>query len=626
MLTNVSARMTADGQLGLYWDQSRDVFSTFYIYRNGALWYTQKEKNVKFTDLEDGETVNLKLVTYRGISDYRTVFTSKAGNQSTLGAVLVTPGQDSVQIFWTPIPFEIAVNASKLRIELTVKQQPSHSRFFSANEAATRVLERTDPGTFSDPETIDDLMRGVEYDATVRVFSQDGSELNSLTTSTAFYTDPLQLSVESNELRLWFQKNVGLSLEGTLTKFTFALHIHIKATLHRTQKPLIEESSCSLDECFKTNEANGNGRFEFLFFQSESVEPGVQFTVQLSTSSGPFQSQMAYMEYFEEPLPVSDLKVEYFDTETIKLTWNPPSTGYYRAFKIHVSDDTGNDANYMRDIEPSFTAAGLSPGVQYHFSVATTSDADGRVESSPVTITQDTVPLPPHDVTGSQLHKDDDRNFEIVFTEPKNGQWDHFEVTAYETKNIQKSNEGILQDKTIVLPMRLDNAGSFIMYFSHFQTEYTVEICTVNTFGRKSFGSSKVTIITGGVSECEQKGEDKSCSKAEATRSLEDDGPSWNTVYLLTAAVSIAVLVIIALTAFNIKLLRTRRKEPRTDYVEPALLPSDSSQQPSISSNAQLSDINYGYEGGHINSGESYQAESPYSHNVYSDPLYSSPQ
>ena len=107
------------------------------------------------------------------------------------------------------------------------------------------------------------------------------------------------------------------------------------------------------------------------------------------------------------------------------------------------------------------------------------------------------VPLPPHDVTGSQLHKDDDRNFEIVFTEPKNGQWDHFEVTAYETKNIQKSNEGILQDKTIVLPMRLDNAGSFIMYFSHFQTEYTVEICTVNTFGRKSFGSSKVTIITG---------------------------------------------------------------------------------------------------------------------------------
>ncbi|XP_075263903.1 uncharacterized protein LOC142355707, partial [Convolutriloba macropyga] len=210
------------------------------------------------------------------------------------------------------------------------------------------------------------------------------------------------------------------------------------------------------------------------------------------------------------------------------------------------------------DVEPVFTAAGLIPGMQYHFSIITSADDEGAVESSPMAITQDTAPFPPYNVVGSQLHEDELKIFEIEFSEPEKGQWDHFEVTAYETKDDRRSTEAVLQDRTITLPMRVNDAGSFLLHFSQLQTEYTVEVWTTNKFGRRSFKSAITTIKTGGVRECDQ--EEETCDKSEINErnKTDDRGASWTVIYVLTAIVTILLMVTIVMAVLIVKLLRSR--------------------------------------------------------------------
>ncbi|XP_075254605.1 tenascin-R-like [Convolutriloba macropyga] len=343
-------------------------------------------EDTELSGLTDGETVDIQLVTYRGISDHRTIFIGQNAEER-LSAVLITPGQNSVQVFWTALPSVVAANVSAIRVELTLKPQPVHNRFFSTNEVMTQTLELTDTGTFADSVTIGDLVRGVEYEVAVKVIGQGGDEMTSLTTNLNFNTDPPRLFIDENVLRLGYDRNSGLKLQGILTKFTLAQQMRVKATLLQEKTSLDEESICSIEECLNNDESR---EFEFTFFQSETVKPGTQFSVQIAATSGPFQSAQMSIDHFEKPLPVSDVRVTYFDTNTVKLLWNPPSKGYFRAFKIHVTDETGSSDTHLRDVEPVFTAAGLTPGMQYHFSIITSADDEGAVESSPVAITQDT--------------------------------------------------------------------------------------------------------------------------------------------------------------------------------------------------------------------------------------------
>ena len=108
--------------------------------------------------------------------------------EERLSAVLITPGQNSVQVFWTALPSVVAANVSAIRVELTLKPQPVHNRFFSTNEVMTQTLELTDTGTFADSVTIGDLVRGVEYEVAVKVIGQGGDEMTSLTTNLNFNT------------------------------------------------------------------------------------------------------------------------------------------------------------------------------------------------------------------------------------------------------------------------------------------------------------------------------------------------------------------------------------------------------------------------------------------------------
>ena len=113
------------------------------------------------------------------------VFTDAEGR---LSAVLITPRQNSVQVFWTTLPSDVASNVSAISIELTLKPQPVHNRFFSTNEVITRTMELTNPGTFDDFVTIGDLVRGVEYEVAVKVIGQGGDEMTSLATNVNFNT------------------------------------------------------------------------------------------------------------------------------------------------------------------------------------------------------------------------------------------------------------------------------------------------------------------------------------------------------------------------------------------------------------------------------------------------------
>ncbi|XP_075263941.1 uncharacterized protein LOC142355758 [Convolutriloba macropyga] len=343
-LTTVSVALKENSRIQLSWDQNRPVYSTYLIYRNEQLWSRQTEKNTELSGLTDGETVDIQLVTYRGISDHRTIFIGQNA-EGRLSAVLITPRQNSVQVFWTTLPSDVASNVSAISIELTLKPQPVHNRFFSTNEVITRTMELTNPGTFDDFVTIGDLVRGVEYEVAVKVIGQGGDEMTSLATNVNFNTDPLQLSIDENVLRLGYDRNSGLKLQGILTKFTLAQQMRAKATLLQEKTSLIEESICSIEECLNNDESR---EFEFTFFQSETVQPGTRFSVQIATTSGLFQSAQMSIDHFEQPLPVSDVRVTYFDMNTVKLLWNPPSKGYFRAFKIIVTDETGSSDIHLR--------------------------------------------------------------------------------------------------------------------------------------------------------------------------------------------------------------------------------------------------------------------------------------
>ena len=108
-------------------------------------------------------------------------------------SILIGPGHNYARLFWTPFSADISANISKIEIELSIQPQSVHNLFFSANEIATRVIERTDPNSFNDSVVLDDLIRGIGYTAVVRVIGEQGSELESLTTITDFYTGGLSL-------------------------------------------------------------------------------------------------------------------------------------------------------------------------------------------------------------------------------------------------------------------------------------------------------------------------------------------------------------------------------------------------------------------------------------------------
>ncbi|XP_075263598.1 uncharacterized protein LOC142355276 [Convolutriloba macropyga] len=464
-LTNVSVDLSG-GQLELKWDQNRSVYSQYLVIRNGHLWSTQREKRVLITDMEYKETVKIQLKTYRGISDYITIFTSKSLNDRQ-SSILIGPGHNYARLFWTPFSADISANISKIEIELSIQPQSVHNLFFSANEIATRVIERTDPNSFNDSVVLDDLIRGIGYTAVVRVIGEQGSELESLTTITDFYTEPSGLFVPYNRLKMEYEVDRGLHLTGILNKFTFAEQIWAKASLHGKQ----------------------------ILFEA---------------------------------------------------------------------------------------------------------------------------PLPPYDVIASQLHENDDRNFEIEFSESKKGQWDHFEVIAYKTTDDQKSTEGILQDSDVVFPIRVTNQGSFVLYFLQFQTEYTVEIWTVGAHGRKSFRPAYATIKTGGVGEDVETGELFVNNKTN-----DKEGASWILVYILFAIVAILFMVTIVLTVVLLK----HRNAPKPDSeTRPLQYDGLGNESPSMNRPGEM-DNSYLNERGENNWGGNYTSEGTYnSGNTATDTQYAAPQ
>ena len=106
-------------------------------------------------------------------------------------------------------------------------------------------------------------------------------------------------------------------------------------------------------------------------------------------------------------------------------------------------------------------------------------------------------PLPPRDVTGIRLHQYEDTHFEISFSEPAKGNWEHFELTTYKTNDDHKSTNQILKDEMIVLPMRVNEASPVFLDFFQLQTEYKLEVWTVSSFGRRSTQPAVGFIKTG---------------------------------------------------------------------------------------------------------------------------------
>ena len=65
-----------------------------------------------------------------------------------------------------------------------------------------------------------------------------------------------------------------------------------------------------------------------------------------------------------EPLPVSNLIVKHFDSDTIKLTWDPPTEGYFKAFKIYVTDESRLTVAFIRSV--LFFLSKISDVITWH--------------------------------------------------------------------------------------------------------------------------------------------------------------------------------------------------------------------------------------------------------------------
>ncbi|XP_075244647.1 uncharacterized protein LOC142338669 [Convolutriloba macropyga] len=291
---NVSMSMSEDGQLHLSWDQNRPVYSTYLIHRNGLLWSTQREKNLTFTDLRDGETIQILLKTHRGQVDRRTVFVNsgESGNQM---AVLVSPNADSVEVTWMPFSPNLAANISKITLEMTIENHTILQSIVPVDEISTRVKELNGAANPDKWVVFGSLIPGVGHTAFLSITGLEGQELYSNRVS--FFTEPVQLDVHSNILRLEKDNQNKLTLRGIVTTTTFAEEIVVKTTLHGNGTNF-EETRFSIEDCLRNSE---NGNFE-LTLPSERFLPGTQVTAEISTSTGLFQTSAVTVHYYEEPV------------------------------------------------------------------------------------------------------------------------------------------------------------------------------------------------------------------------------------------------------------------------------------------------------------------------------------
>ena len=79
----------------------------------------------------------------------------------------------------------------------------------------------------------------------------------------------------------------------------------------------IIESICSIEECLNNDESR---EFEFTFFQSETVQPGTRFSVQIATTSGLFQSAQMSIDHFEREIKYLKLVTVNFENK-MDIDW-----------------------------------------------------------------------------------------------------------------------------------------------------------------------------------------------------------------------------------------------------------------------------------------------------------------
>ena len=164
-----------------------------------------------------------------------------------------------------------------------------------------------------------------------------------------------------------------------------------------------------------------------------NLQPGATVTFQIKSFVWDYYGKLAVPHFFIhviistqtlQPLPPLNLRVEYYDNETLTITWDSPENSSVSGFE--VTFDGMTDTIHDKSMSNNKTWQYLVPGTLKEVNVTTfVNGPDSNQTSSVATITQRLKPNPPSNV---QIVSTLYTSATIAFEAPQNGEYSGFKV------------------------------------------------------------------------------------------------------------------------------------------------------------------------------------------------------